>query len=124
MTCIHGFDENNCPTCRIARSAVPKNQDKIDNIYNNELKPYNSLMKNKNYEKGDILSKLTPHNTHFKLDSINMVPEAKLLNRIPTFENKMFSERLSELNLDKSDLFQISRKVSLKSPEMKLKEEE
>ena len=81
-------------------------------------------MKNKNYEKGDILSKLTPHNTHFKLDSINMVPEAKLLNRIPTFENKMFSERLSELNLDKSDLFQISRKVSLKSPEMKLKEEE
>jgi len=124
MTCIHGFDENNCPTCRIVKSAIPENKDKIDSLYNNELKPYNSLMKNKNHEKGDILSRLTPHNTHFKLDSINIVPEAKLLNRIPTFENKMFSERLSEINLDKSDLFQISKKVPLKSPEMKLKEEE
>jgi len=36
----------------------------------------------------------------------------------------MFSERLIELNLDKSDLFQISKKVPLKSPEMRLKEEE
>ena len=124
MTCIHGFDENNCPACRIVSSAVPKNQDKIGSLYNNELKPYNSLMKNKNRKKGDILSKLTPHNTHLKLDSINIVPEAKILNQIPTFENQMFLERLSELSLDKSDLFQISKKVPLKSPEMKLKEEE
>ena len=124
MTCIHGFDENSCPTCRIVKSAVPKKQDKIESIYNSDLKPYNSLIGSKDRKNGDILSNLTPHNTHFKLDSINTVPEVKLLNRIPNFENKMFSERLRELNLDKSDLFQISRKVSLKSPEMKLKEEE
>ena len=79
---------------------------------------------NAKVKKGDILSNLTPHNTHFKLDSINVVPEAKLLNKIPNFENKMFSERLSELNLDKSDLFQISKKVPLESSELKLKEEE
>ena len=124
MTCIHGFDENNCPTCRMVKSSVPKNQDKIDNLYNNDLKPYNSLMEGKNRKKEDILSNLTPHNTHFKLDSINVVPEANLLNGIPNFENKMFSERLSELNIDKSDLFQISKKVPLESPELKLKEEE
>jgi len=124
MTCIHGFDENICPTCRIVKFAVPKNQEKINELYNSDLKPYNSLIESKNHNKGDILRNLTPHNTHFKLDSINVVPEAKLLNRIPTFENKMFSERLSELNLGKSDLLKITKKVTLESPEMKLKDEE
>jgi len=124
MTCIHGFDEINCPTCRMVKSSIPTNQDKIDLLYNNDLKPYNPLMEGKNRKKMEVLNNLTPHNTHFKLDSINTVPEASLLNRMPTFKNKMFSERLSELNLDKSDLFQISKKVPLENPELKLKEEE
>lgn len=122
MTCIHGFDEISCPTCRMVKSSMPTNQNKIDLLYNDDLKPYNPLLEEMNRKKEDILNNLTPHNTRFKLDSINTVPEAKLLNRTPNFENKMFSERLSELNIDKSDLFQISKKVTLAKPELELKD--
>ena len=72
--------------------------------------------------KEDMLGKLTPNNTHLKLNLINKVPEANLLNRLPNFENKMFSERLNELNIDKSDLFKISKKVPLENSELELKE--
>ncbi len=122
MTCIHGLNEINCPTCRMVKSSIPINQDKIDLLHNNDLQPYNPLREEINHEKKDNLSILTPNSTHFKLNIINSVPEANLLNRIPDFKNKMFSERLNELNLDKSDLFQTSKKIPLESPEMELKE--
>ena len=122
MTCIHGFDENNCPTCRMVKSSVPKNQDKIDSLYNNDLKPFNPLMEEYNRKNEDVLDNLTPNSTLFKLKSINTIPNTNLLNPIPNFENKMFSERLGELNIDKSDLFQISKKVPLESSKLELKE--
>jgi len=122
MTCIHGFDEISCPTCRTVKSSLPTNQDKIELQNNNDLKPFNPLMEEINRKKESIVNNLTPNNTHFKFDSINPIPEANLLNRIPEFKNKMFSERLGELNMDKSDLFRISKKVKLKSSELELKE--
>lgn len=122
MTCIHGLDETNCPTCRMVKSSIPINQDKIDLRNDNDLKPFNPLMDEMKRNKEDMLGKLTPNNTHLKLNLINKVPEANLLNRLPNFENKMFSERLNELNIDKSDLFKISKKVPLENSELELKE--
>ena len=124
MTCIHGFDETNCPTCRMVKSSIPSTQDKINLLHENDLKPYNPLMEENTNNNEDILNNLTPNSTRFKLKSINTIPTANLLNPIPNFENKMFSERLGELNINKSDLFKISKKVPLESPELKLKKEE
>jgi hypothetical protein len=122
MTCIHGLDEINCPTCRTVKSSLPTNQYKIDLQNNNDLKPFNPLMEEIKRKKEDFVNNLTPNNTRFKFDSINPIPEANILNKIPDFKNKMFSERLGELNIDKSDLFRISKKVTLESPELELKE--
>ena len=124
MTCIHGLDENNCPTCRIAKSSIPKSQEKIKSLYNNDLTPNNSLFEQTRSNKQDISSDLSSHDTHFKLKSINIIPNARLLNSIPNFENKMFLERLNELSANKSDVFKISKKTSLLSPELKIKEED
>jgi len=106
----------------MVKSSVPKNQDKIDSLYNNDLKPINPLMEGYNRKNEDVLNNLTPNSTLFKLKSINTIPNTNLLNPIPNFENKMFSERLGELNIDKSDLFQISKKVPLESSKLELKE--
>jgi len=77
MTCLHGFDEINCPTCRMVKSSLPTNQDKIDLQNNNDLKPLNPLMEEINRKKESIVNNLTPNNTRFKFDSINPIPEAK-----------------------------------------------
>ena len=104
MTCIHGFDEINCPTCRMVKISIPGNQDKIEDLYNNDLKPYNSLIEGNNRKKEYILTNLTPHGVPFKRDLIKSIREEPLLNKIPDFQNRMFSERLDELKLEKSEL--------------------
>jgi hypothetical protein len=46
------------------------------------------------------------------------------VNEIPNFENKMFKDRLKEIDIAKSDLFGISKKIPLESPEWKFEEED
>ena len=121
MTCTHGLDDNNCPICRINAFTVPKKSDKIHNLHQNDLKPYFHESKSKQ----DIINDIVPNISHQKLvknPSINPIPEARLLNQLPNFKNRMFQERLDELNMDKSGNFKILRKISLENPEWKFEE--
>lgn len=122
MTCIHGLDDNNCPICRINASTIPKDSFKIHKLHINELKPYHheSTLKADIVDK--IRPKINPHESLLKMNSINPVPEAKTLNDLPNFENKMFQERLNELSFDKSETVKLLKKVSLESPEWEFEE--
>ena len=121
MTCTHGLNDNNCPICRINAFTVPKKSEKIQDLHKNELKPYFHGSKLKQ----DIINDIIPSNSNHKLEKktlINPIPEAKLLNQLPNFKNRMFQERLDELNMDKSSNFNMLKKISLESPEWKFEE--
>lgn len=121
MPCIHGLDDNNCPTCRIINHSVPNRLLKVRELYNNDLKPAIPDLNYNNSEKEDFINDLVSKNLKFNLNSINLTPKPHLINQIPNFENKMLSERLNEINLDKSDIFGISKKITLDSSELKVK---
>ena len=124
MPCIHGLDETNCPTCRVLKATIPENLLYKKKIYKNELKPFNLHYKQYINEKDDFSKDLIPYKRNSEVVSINPAPKPKLLNEIPNFKNKMLSDRLKEIDVSKSDIFGISKKVSLESPEFKLENDE
>ncbi len=121
MPCIHGLDDANCPTCRIIKSTVPKISPSFIE-YN--LNPENTLFKQRSLEKEEYLKDLAPSNAISNLNPINIVQKPNLLNELPNFENKMFLDRLKEIDIAKLDTFGISKKISLASRELKIDKEE
>lgn len=120
--CIHGLVDNNCPICRINASTIPIESNKIKNVHHNELKPYFHDSKLNSDITNNIVPKIYHHNDSLEMNVINPIPEVKILNKLPNFKNRMFLERLNELNLDKSDIFDLVKKESLESPEWKFEE--
>lgn len=121
LICIHGLDETNCPTCRIIRSTLPINfLDTKDNAF---LKIENPLFKKNYRDDQEILKELLPKKVNSNSNLINLISRPNLFNEIPNFKNKMFSERLNELDLTKFDKFGISKKTSLESPEWKFEKD-
>lgn len=121
MPCIHGLDEINCPTCSTMKSLIPENHIKLNN---RNLKPkshFNKLYFNK---KDKLFNELIPNKAKLTSNLINIIPKPNLVNEIPNFENKMFKDRLKEIEISKSDLFGISKKIPLESPEWKFEEED
>jgi len=121
MPCIHGLDEISCPTCRTMNSQIPENQMKLNK---RNLKPesqFNKLYLNK---KDKFLNDLIPNKAQSISNIINIISKPILVNEIPNFENKMFKDRLNDIDISKSDLFGISKKISLETPEWRFEEED
>ncbi|MFX1394325.1 MAG: hypothetical protein ACFFAH_12230 [Promethearchaeota archaeon] len=124
MPCIHGLDEINCPTCRIVNSSIPKSFFKINELYNNELKPYNPHFEQVDFEKEDYVKDLKPKKVSPNSNLLYNLPKPNLLNGTPNFKNDLLLDRLKELDIANSDIYKIAKKIDLKSPELKLKKEE
>ena len=102
MTCIHGLDEVNCPTCRFTRATIP-------------LNPINKIELNKNYFilKNPLFEKNHQHDANKDNEIvfnniptpslITQLPKLNLLGEIPDFTNQLFKDRIRDLNLDKSN---------------------
>lgn len=120
MTCIHGLDEINCPTCRILKSSVPLNGISSKKSI---LPTFNMLLSRKkiNHEK-ELIDELTPlkKNIHHP----NFITKPSFINEIPNFKNKLFLERSKELDISKEDNYGITKKIPLESSEWKFEEEE
>ena len=120
MPCIHGLDEINCPNCRILRSTLPKDMLKkrkrhflrIENPFSN----INSNVNNK------LINEF--NNKKLKLPPNSLIPKPNVINKIPNFENKMFLERIKDLDLTKKDKFGISKKIALEDSEWKFEKED
>ncbi|MHA1146702.1 MAG: hypothetical protein ACTSR8_00480 [Promethearchaeota archaeon] len=119
MTCIHGLDENNCPTCRIMAASLPKESLHLKNAHLNELKPEPPFLKINAEERKQFLNDLLPNNKIPRPIPINPIQEPNLITEKPHFQNRLFQERLKELDITKSDVFKISQKVKLENSQWK-----
>ena len=120
MPCIHGLDENNCPTCRILKSTIPLRGIRLKKLNFPAVK--NSLSKkNINLEKKLIdeitLKKGNPHPP-------TLISKPRFINEVPNFKNELFLERTKELDISKEDNHGITKKFSLENPEWKFEEED
>ncbi len=122
MTCIHGLDEINCPTCSMMRATVPMK--KVHEIKENFLKIENPFFKKNLKLKDNLVNELTNKRLNLNHAPLNLIPKPHLINQIPNFENKMFLDRLKELDLDKGDILGIPKKIPLENPEWKFEEED
>jgi len=122
MPCIHGLDEVNCPTCRITIFTLPKNAIKIN--MQTRIKseyPFSIANSKENEEHFDELKLNLPdmHKT-----SRNLISNPKLLTKLPDFQNKMLLDRMREIEISKSNILKLSKKINLASPEWKPYNEE
>jgi len=124
VTCIHGLDENNCPTCRISKSSTPKDLIKNLKVNTDDLRPENPFFSKHLIQKEKIETELEPSKNFLRPNLIHRLPKPNLINDVPDFESHLNIERINEHDLDKYDEYGITKKISLGNPELKLKEEE
>jgi len=120
MTCIHGLDEINCPTCRILKSTTPL---KILSPKNKDfLKIKHPLFKNNRNLDEKLINEITSKKTG--VHSPNFISKPRFINEIPNFRNELFYKRVKELDLTKEDNYKISKKISIENPGWKFEEED
>ena len=124
MPCIHGLVDINCPTCRIMKFSLPKNNNKINGLYTNSLKLESPFFKLNSKENENFVNEIKPILPDLHKNFINIISTPSLLNKLPSFENKMLLERLGEIEVSKSDVFNLSETPSLANPEWKVKKED
>ncbi len=112
----------NCPMCSIMRSTMPMK--KLHAKKEEFLKIENPFFKKNLKSKENLVDELTNKRLKLNPPPLNLVPKPNLINQIPNFENKMFLDRLRELDLDKGDILGIPKKIPLENPERKFKEED
>jgi len=122
MTCVHGLDENNCPTCRIVKSTLPINS--LKSIKSPALKIESPFFRRENRLDEKISKELTARKLKITHSSLNLISRPPSISEVPNFENKIFLERAKELDILRDDNFGISKKIQLESPEWQFKEEE
>ncbi|MBY9002403.1 MAG: hypothetical protein KGD73_00375 [Candidatus Lokiarchaeota archaeon] len=123
MTCMHGLDDNNCPTCRMARSTFPINPINKKNVKKNDLNSFNHFFNNKLSGNIAFEDDVSISKSNIKPNLINDFPKPYLINSIPSFENKLFLERINSLSIEKPNDLKISKKTSLENPELNMEEE-
>ena len=120
MTCIHGLDELNCPTCRILRSSTPPNGIRMKEI--NFLKP-NEMTSKKSFNLNEkLIDEIKINKT--KSYPPNLILKPKFINEIPNFRNKLSLVKFEELDITRDDNYGISKKIPLKNPEWKFEKED
>ncbi len=123
MLCIHGLNKINCPICRMEVHTKPKNSIHIKNQpKTHPLRQNNPFLKEhfqkeheQKAEMNDTFKDTSLHITN--LNSLNSSPFLYFLNRLPTFKNRLLIKRLNEVRPEIPNKFDISRKISLESPE-------
>lgn len=121
MTCVHGLDEINCPTCRIIKSTLPYNS--LKSIKSPALKIVSPFFRKDNRLQEMLLKEITAKKLNIIHPSLNLISKPPFINEIPNFKNKIFLERAKELDISKDDNFGISKKIQLESPEWQFEEE-
>ncbi len=119
MTCIHGLDEINCPTCRILRSTAPKGLLSIKRLAFSRIE--NPFFKKNAKLKKEISKDIIPKKLNGFSTTLQKPP---LINQIPEFQNRLFLERTKEIAISKDDTFGISKKIQLESSEWKFEKED
>lgn len=123
MTCLHGLNENNCPMCRISTSTKPNTVINTDSLKKNVLKAENPYYSDHIRKQEDFDAFIDNSENMMKPNLIGMIPVPNLINKMPTFENQIFSEKRVGLNLEHIDKLGITKKVELGSPNLDIDKE-
>jgi hypothetical protein len=107
MPCVHGLDEVN-----------------FKNIKSPALKIESPFFRRDNRLNEKISKELTAKKLNITHPSLNLISKPPFINDTPHFENKIFLERVKELDISKDDNYGISKKIPLESPEWQFEEEE
>jgi hypothetical protein len=120
MTCIHGLDEINCPTCRILKSNIPL---RGISLKKTNFKQVSSPHSKKNR---DLENRLINEITSKKdgLQPPSFISKPGIINEVPNFRNELFKERFKDLDISQEDSYGITKKIPLESPEWKFEEED
>ena len=101
MTCIHGLDENNCPTCRISKSTTPVNPINRIEPSQNSIRTSNPFFE-KNQAVKNILSEDLEKNGNLPRPKLlQQLPKPMTFGEIPNFANNLFEDRIGNLKLNK-----------------------
>ena len=99
----------------VPRTPIPNNTAKLEN-----LRPENPFFKKYLANKNQTEEDLNKTNKILQPHLINPLPTPNLINKIPNFENQEFSKKLDGLNIEKLDIYGVSKKVELENPNLKL----
>ena len=124
MICKHGLDVINCPICRISANLRPSNDLNSEILNINPLKTENPFFKKHFANKKKLERNIFYIQKNLKPNFIHKIPEITMVNQVPDFGNKIFNERLENIDISKSDKFGISKKISLTKPELDLEPED
>ncbi|TFF97727.1 MAG: hypothetical protein EU541_07815 [Promethearchaeota archaeon] len=126
MRCQHGFEKENCPVCRISNNTKPdKFIQKEEIIKTHPLNQHGQFFKKilEEREQGKKEIEDMPHkDKSLRLDSRNPFKSSPSLNKLPSFKNKMFVKRFNEIQPNSLSKFNLSKKISLESPEWRFEE--
>ncbi|MEJ2249215.1 MAG: hypothetical protein P8Y70_03415 [Candidatus Lokiarchaeota archaeon] len=121
MTCIHGLNEINCPICRVSSSSIPKQFSKIPELYENDLKPFNPHLEKNLKDKEKFRENLHPFNAQNDKKLRRNIPTVNMnLNPNRNFRNRMFEERMAEIDITKSKKYEYLKKKRLLDPKSRL----
>lgn len=130
MTCQHGFDEANCPICRMSDHTKPQKfiqKEKVTKVH--PLNQHGQFLKQyfeqKEQELKELQNEKKSQDNHksVELRSKTSFSPTPSLNKVPSFKNKMFFKRLNEIKPNSLSKFNLSQKVSLESSEWKFGED-
>ena len=76
--------------------------------------PFSIVNSKENEERFNELKQNLPE---MHKNSINLMSTPKLLTELPNFQNKMLLDRIKEIGISNSNIFNLSKKISLASPE-------
>jgi hypothetical protein len=126
MTCQHGFDEVNCPICRMSNHTKPEKViQKAKSTNAHPLNQHEHFLKQFLEEKEQELDKKKDKPSNDKsldLGSKQSFGPSPSLNKLPNFRNKMLLKRLNEIEPNSLSKFDLSKKVSLENPGWKFGE--
>jgi len=120
MRCIHGFEENECPTCRIDKVSIPPISTTLRRENTNKLKAENPYFKNHLALKNEFEQNLLNRNKFSPPIFANLLPRPNGIKFRSHLQNKTLLNNLEEHSLNHIDKFNMLKKVKLKKPELDL----
>ncbi len=122
MTCIHGLDNINCPICRIEMSTSTSIQSKLDSHIKSPL----DLVQNRALEQDNAkkvkLEKILGYTKglhNFNSSPINLLTP-NLSSSPPDFKNKLFLQRIKEIDFSNSDKLGLPKKIKLANSDLQI----
>ena len=119
MRCIHGFEESECPMCRIDKISIPPISVNLKKDFTNHLKAENPYFKKHLALKNEFENNLINRKKFSQPTFTKSLPKPDTLFKRRIHDNPLL-KKLDSYSLNHLDKFNILKKVELRKPELDL----